>query len=54
MLATTGSDDLALATGLALGAAALHAVWNLLIKTAPDRELAAGAGASRGGGLATA
>lgn len=41
LLATTGSDDLALATGLALGAAALHAAWNLLIKTAPDRELAA-------------
>ena len=41
MLATTGSDDLVLATGLALGAAALHAVWNLLIKTAVDRDLAA-------------
>jgi drug/metabolite transporter (DMT)-like permease len=41
LLATTGSDDLALATALALGAAALHAVWNLLIKTADDRDLAA-------------
>jgi multidrug transporter EmrE-like cation transporter len=41
MLATTGSSDLALATLLALSAAALHAVWNLLIKTADDRDLAA-------------
>jgi drug/metabolite transporter (DMT)-like permease len=41
MLATTGSSDLVLATGLALGAAALHATWNLLIKTADDRDLAA-------------
>jgi drug/metabolite transporter (DMT)-like permease len=41
MLAATGSHDLVLATGLALGAAALHATWNLLIKTAADRELAA-------------
>ena len=41
MLATTGSDDLVLATVLALGAAALHATWNLLIKTASDRDLAA-------------
>jgi drug/metabolite transporter (DMT)-like permease len=41
MLATTGSSDLVLATGLALGAAVLHAAWNLLIKTASDREIAA-------------
>ena len=41
MLATTGSHDLVLATGLALGAAALHATWNILIKTAEDRDLAA-------------
>jgi drug/metabolite transporter (DMT)-like permease len=41
MLATTGSNDLVLATVLALGAAVLHAVWNLLIKTAEDRDLAA-------------
>lgn len=41
MLAATGSDDLVLATGLALGAAALHTAWNLLIKTAADREIAA-------------
>jgi drug/metabolite transporter (DMT)-like permease len=41
MLAATGSDDLVLATSLALGAAALHATWNLLIKTADDRDLAA-------------
>src|SRR5689334_7272475 len=41
MLATTGSNDLVLATGLALGAAVLHAAWNLLIKTADDREIAA-------------
>jgi len=41
MLAAAGSNDLALATGLALAAAALHAAWNLLIKTAADREIAA-------------
>ena len=41
MLATTGSSDLVLATGLALGAAVLHAAWNLLIKTAADRDIAA-------------
>jgi drug/metabolite transporter (DMT)-like permease len=41
MLAATGSNDLVLATVLALGAAVLHATWNLLIKTADDRDLAA-------------
>ena len=41
MLATTGSSDLVLATVLALGAAVLHAAWNLLIKTSADREIAA-------------
>jgi drug/metabolite transporter (DMT)-like permease len=41
MLAATGSNDLVLATVLALSAAALHATWNILIKTADDRDLAA-------------
>jgi drug/metabolite transporter (DMT)-like permease len=39
--APTGSSDLVLATVLALAAAGLHATWNLLIKTAEDRDLAA-------------
>jgi drug/metabolite transporter (DMT)-like permease len=34
-------DNLALATVLALASAGLHAGWNLLVKTADDRELTA-------------
>ncbi|MGZ4677528.1 MAG: EamA family transporter [Acidimicrobiia bacterium] len=41
MLAAVGSSDILTATVLALSAAALHAAWNLLIKTAEDRETAA-------------
>jgi len=41
VLAAVVHPDLAVATSLALAAAALHTAWNLLIKTAEDRDLAA-------------